>query len=266
MSHYHLDEPCPPDHIATQWCRLKGGGLLMGSPQDEQGRSSEEGPQHEVLLGDFMLMATPVSQRIWARVMGFNPSSTQGPLLPVDRVSWLDAVDFCVRLAERTGLPTAYRLGDVRRDAYGRLQQAAVHWSGVGFRLPTEAEWEYACRAGSAGPTYGPLDEIAWYRHDSGHEPHPVATRAANRHGLYDMLGNGFEWCWDWLGPYPEHQMVDPRGPEQGTRRVLRGCACGDSPWECRAARRHGDHPASRWISQGLRLACSGWVDGLHFG
>jgi formylglycine-generating enzyme required for sulfatase activity len=158
--------------------------------------------------------------------------------LPAESVSWWDAVRFCNTLSERAG----------RRPAYG-IDGEDVEWDACadGYRLPTEAEWEHACRAGSSGPRYGPLDDIAWYRGNSGEEIHEVGGKQPNAWGLHDMLGNVWEWCWDFYDP-----------AVYGTYRVLRGGGWFDEHWSCRASVRRRSHPTVRLDDVGFRLVTPG--------
>lgn len=187
----------------------------------------------------FQIGAFPVTQAEYAMVVGDRPSAVRGDRLPVEGVSWWDAVRFCNALSRREGLVPAYQL-----DGDGE----GIEWdrSADGYRLPTEAEWEYACRAGTTGPRYGPLDEIAWYRANSGGRVHKVGGRQPNAWGLYDMLGNVWDWCWD---------VYDAE--VYGTYRVLRGGGWFDEHWSCRASVRRRSHPAYRVDDVGFRLARS---------
>ncbi|RFU39779.1 formylglycine-generating enzyme family protein [Actinomadura logoneensis] len=183
----------------------------------------------------FQLAALPVTQELYARVTGGRPSAASGDRLPVENVSWWDAVHFCNALSELDGLPPAYRVhGD------------EVEWdaSAAGYRLPTEAEWEYACRAGTSGPHYAPLNDIAWYRENSDGRPHDVGTKLPNAWGLHDMLGNVWNWCWDFYDP-----------EVYGTYRVLRGGGWFDEHWSCRASARRRSHPTYRVDDVGFRVA-----------
>ena len=139
----------------------------------------------------------PVTQRQWESVMGRNPSHRKGENRPVERVTWSEAREFLGKLSRR---------GDGHR-----------------YRLPTEAEWEYAARAGSQANEEQSLSAMAWYSANSGNETHPVGEKLPNGWGLYDILGNVWEWCEDWEGAYPTGPVVDPQGPASGSRRVIRG-------------------------------------------
>jgi len=181
---------------------IRPGKFMMGSPDSEQGRQGDEGPQHEVVITKpFYMGVTEVTQAQYEAVMGTNPSKFKGPTNPVDSVTWDEAVEFCRRLSEKTGKTV---------------------------RLPTEAEWEYACRAGtktrfSFGDSDSVLGDYAWYKSNSGGKTNPVGQKKPNPWGLYDMHGNVWEWCADWYGDYPKGAVTDPQGPAAGTSRVLRG-------------------------------------------
>lgn len=197
------------------------------------------GSRWSVEVAAFQLAAYPVTQELYAEVTGRRPSAIHDDRAPVEGVSWWDAVRFCIALSEHNGLTPAYHLP---------ADQAAVEWdlAADGYRLPTEAEWEYACRAGTSGPRYGPLGEIAWYRANSEGRPHPVGDKLPNAWGLFDMLGNVWNWCWD---------VYDAEA--YGTYRVLRGGGWADDHWSCRASVRRRSHPTFRIDDVGFRLALS---------
>ncbi|MFE2274192.1 formylglycine-generating enzyme family protein [Streptomyces lavendulae] len=192
----------------------------------------------QVALEPCRLSALPVTQGLYAQVTGLRPSTVHGDRLPVEGVSWWDAVRFCNALSLHEGLAPAYRLDG---------ESAAWDTSADGYRLPTEAEWEHACRAGTDGPRYGPLDDIAWYRGNSDGTLHEAGGKLPNAWGLHDMLGNVWDWCWD---------VYDPE--VYGTYRVLRGGGWFDEHWSCRASARRRSHPAFRVDDVGFRLARSG--------
>jgi formylglycine-generating enzyme required for sulfatase activity len=229
---------------------IPAGSFTMGSPASEEHHNRDEGPQHAVTISHgFWMGKYEVSQGEYEAVMGTNPSEFKevGPNAPVENVSWDDAQAFLQRLNQRR--------------------------TGQTYRLPTEAEWEYACRAGTTGSTYGPLNTIAWYWKNSGnpthpvdHErskawsgntTHPVGQKQPNAWGLYDMIGNVWEWCQDWYqDPYDLAQDTDPVGPATGQFRASRG-----SSWSgmsgCRAAFRASDFsPETRYPIIGFRVVC----------
>ncbi len=186
-----------------------------------------------VEVAGFELGVFPVTQEEYAAVTGEWPGAVRGGRLPVDSVSWWDAIRFCNGLSEREGLSPAYR-----------VDGETVAWEADGYRLPTEAEWEHACRAGTSGPRYGPLDDIGWYRGNSEGHSHDVGGKLPNAWGLYDMLGNVFEWCWD---------IYDPS--VYGTYRVLRGGGWFDEHWSCRASVRRRSMTTYKIDDVGFRIA-----------
>ncbi|MGW0394959.1 formylglycine-generating enzyme family protein [Streptomyces sp. NPDC003042] len=194
-----------------------------------------------VELAPYRLGALPVTQELYGQVTGLRPSTAAGDRLPVEGVSWWDAVRFCNALSLREGITPAYHL---RAGGEG----TEVEWdaSADGYRLPTEAEWEHACRAGTTGPHYGPLDEIAWYRGNSDERIHEVGGKRPNPWGLHDMLGNVWNWCWD---------VYDAE--VYGGYRVLRGGGWFDEHWSIRASARRRSHPSYQVDDVGFRVARS---------
>jgi formylglycine-generating enzyme required for sulfatase activity len=225
--------------------QIKPGSFMMGSPANEDGRHDDE-RQHKVTLTQpYWLGQTEVTQSQYEAIMGKNPSlfHFKGADRPVESVSWNDAVKFCKKLTER------------ERRA-GRLSRGQV------YRLPTEAEWEYACRAGSDtaycfGDNAGQLDDYAWYGSNSGGQTHDVGRKKPNAWGLYDMHGNVWEWCSDWYDDdYPRGAVTDPTGPGTGSRRVDRGGSWSHTAGYCRSAYRGRDSPSGTSHSAlGFRLA-----------
>jgi len=214
---------------------IRPGQFMMGSPVGEQGRDDGDEGQHSVTLTrGYWLADTPVTQALWEAVLGENPSKFQGDTRrPVEQVSWHDCQRLCVRLGERV--------------------------AGPAFRLPTEAEWEYACRAGTTEATYAEalkhkLDDIAWYHDNSQMKTHAVKAKLANQWGLHDMLGNVWEWCSDWYSSDSSAAQQDPAGPATGVLRVFRGGSWGGVAGDVRAAGRYGYAPGDRRDFLGLRL------------
>ncbi|MEU3688341.1 formylglycine-generating enzyme family protein [Streptomyces narbonensis] len=199
-----------------------------------------------VELDAYGLAAAPVTQELYEHVTGERPSSAHGDRLPVEGVSWEDAIRFCNALSGREGLTPAYRIPDGGPDGGPDGDQGGVEWDrdADGYRLPTEAEWEHACRAGTTEARYGPLDEIAWHRGNSGERLHETGGRRPNAWGLHDMLGNVWEWCWD---------VYDAE--VYGSYRVLRGGGWFDERWSCRASVRRRSHPTLRIDDVGFRIA-----------
>ena len=218
---------------------IAAGTFAMGSPETESGRSGDEGPVTRVTLTKaFWLGKTEVTQREWTAVMGSNPSHFKGGDRPVENVSWDDAVAFCRKLTER-------------ERAAGRIP------AGFAYTLSTEAQWEYACRAGTTGPFAGAsLDALGWYDANSGKETKPVRQKQANAWGLHDMHGNVWEWCADWYADkLPGGSVRDPSGPNSGSNRVNRGGSWGIFASVCRSAIRDGTVPGNRLLNLGFRLA-----------
>ncbi len=238
--------------IGMKLVPIVAGVFQMGSSDDEDAQ------KHQVTLTkDFYLGMTPVTQSQYKQVMGENPSEFQGDAVagrdssefPVEQVSWHEAVRFCKRLSE---LPEEKKAGRV-------------------YRLPTEAEWEYACRVGSETHWYfgddWSLDEpliekYAWYEDNSNDRTHPVALKKPSAWGLCDMYGNVWEWCSDWYGEYQEGALIDPVGPNEGTDRVVRGGSYRCEAWDCRSGYRNRDFPSYRYNYLGFRVALSS--SGIH--
>jgi formylglycine-generating enzyme required for sulfatase activity len=238
--------------------RIEPGSFLMGSPDSDRGASDYEKPQHRVSIRKaYALAETAVTQGQYRTVMGNNPSRFQGSDdLPVERVSWFDAVRFCNELSAREGLTPFYKV-------IGKTVEVP-DWTGEGYRLPTEAEWEYACRAGgttkySFGDDPSGLGEYAWFRDNSGGKTHPVRERKPNALGLYDMHGNVWEWCWDGYDAeyYAQSPADDPAGPLRSEARVIRGGSWYDDPLNVRSAYRFRLAPENRDDYLGFRVARS---------
>ena len=220
--------------VSFTMIEVEGGTFQMGATS-EQGSDAynNENPVHNVTLSDYYIGETEVTQKLWFVVMGTNPSGYTGqPLRPVENVSWNDCQEFITKLNELTG---------------------------KNFRLPTEAEWEYAARGGSKsnGCKYSgsnTLGNVAWYKDNSGSRTHGVKTKSANELGIYDMSGNVWEWCQDWYGSYSSESQTDPTGPSSGSYRVVRGGSWYDSAEDCRVSTRNHSAHNSTPSDLGLRL------------
>ena len=214
--------------FAFRWC--PPGTFTMGSAEwtyREFGLWDNEKPHRVTLTKGFWMMETEVTQKQWKSVMGNLPNcGFNGDYLPVERVSWYDCLEFC-RMCSRLGLSV---------------------------QLPTEAQWEYACRAGTASAYSGQLDEIAWYSSNSNKKTHPVGTKKPNAWGLYDMLGNVLEWCADCFDDYPSGSVTDPTGPVNGAKRVFRGGSWRSEAQNCRSEYRTSNTPDYRFSILGFRV------------
>jgi len=219
--------------VGMTFVRIPAGSFVMGSPETEPGRDSDETQHRVTLTRAFYLQVTEVTQGQWRAVMGNSPSRFGGcgDGCPVERVSWKDCQEFARRLNGKEGTTR--------------------------YRLPTEAEWEYACRSGTAGPYYDELDRTGWHGGNSGGGTKPVALKAPSAWGLYDMHGNVWEWCLDWYGNYPAGSVTDPEGPPAGSSHVCRGSSWSDRPRFCRSANRGRNGPSHRGDGLGFRLAAS---------
>ncbi len=258
--------------VTFEMVAVKGGTFTMGASSGDSYADSDEKPTHSVTLSDYYIGKFEVTQELWEAVMGSNPSYFKGSKLPVEQVSWDDCQTFIRKLNSLTG---------------------------ANFRLPTEAEWEYAARAGSEKSLYGNenivvngtnnspnLDRYGWYGGNCGQHytasegcdeskgydisgweakqygdkrggTHPVGRKTPNAWGIYDMLGNVWEWCQDWYGSYGSGSQTNPTGPSSGSRRVRRGGSWGYSAQFCRVSNRDGSAPGSRGNFLGFRLAAS---------
>ncbi len=222
---------CLPQGVLIPLCSIPAGIFIMGSPEDEEDRFERENQVEVMLSKPFWMAKTPLTQAQWEAVMDSNPSSFKGPNLPVENVNWKEAQAYVTKLNEKVGLPEGWK-----------------------FDLPTEAQWEYACRAGEKGPySGGSLDEVGWYDGRGGRQTHAVGQKRANAWGLHDMHGNVFEWCADWVD-YTLKGGVNPTGPASGRFRMFRGGSWGSAASFCRAAFRFWSNPGRRNHYLGFRL------------
>ncbi len=224
--------------VSFKMVHVQGGTFMMGANEGDEKAFASEKPAHEVTLSDYWMGETQVTQALWQAVMGENPSRFRGdPNLPVENVSWRNCKDFIRKLNRLTGKE---------------------------FRLPTEAQWEFAARGGNLGKDNrylyagsNDIYDVAWYDGNSKEKTHPVGERAPNELGLYDMSGNVWEWCDDWFDVqyYRKSPAKDPIGPSSGTKRVRRGGSWFNSAMFCRVSYRGSLMPAGTDFILGLRLA-----------
>ena len=228
--------PITVNGVTFNMVYVDGGTFMMGATS-EQGSDAhkDEKPAHSVTLSSYYIGQTEVTQALWKEVMGRNPSIFKGDTNPVEYVSWNDCQTFIQKLNKRTGKT---------------------------FRLPTEAEWEYAARGGKKSRGYkysggNDIGTVAWYGSNSGDKTHAVGTKAPNELGIYDMSGNVWEWCSDWKGDYSSSAQTNPTGAESGSRRVNRGGSWYNAARFCRSSKRTVYTPSYDGICFGLRLVLS---------
>jgi len=239
--------------------QVSGGTFPMGVDRAAPTRDYDEWPVHQVTVGDFAIGKTDVTQAQWQVVMGDNPSDNRGPDLPVDSVTWYQAIAFCNRLSLKEGLTPVYR--DYGAWADGTMRLDFADPTANGYRLPTEAEWEYAARGGALnkGSRYAGGDDaaaVAWYRDDSGDHSHPVGQKAPNELGLYDMSGDVLQWCWDGYAfdSYRTNSPGDPCLSYQNAR-VARGSAWWNRAESLRVTIRNGFNAGRAYNFVGFRVA-----------
>jgi len=229
---------------------IKGGAFKMGNTFEES--FEDELPVHEVTLSDFYIGNYEVSQAEWKAVMATNPSQFKGDNKPVENISWFDAIDFCNKLSVKEGLTPCYTLGRNKSVTFNQLAN--------GYRLPTESEWEFAARGGlkSKNDVYAGsnnLDEVAWFKDNSGGTSHDTGLKRANELGLYDMSGNVWEWCWDWYSSaYSSEKALNPTGVATGMERCRRGGSWQQVSKSARNSNRLGTPPNLSFPYVGLRV------------
>ena len=226
--------PLPIQKLMDNMIRVEGGTFMMGATSEQKEDAGiDEKPVHQVTLSSFSIGKYEVTQEEWEAVMGNNPSKFKGVRLSVEQVSWNDCQTFIRKLNQMTGKQ---------------------------FRLPTEAEWEYAARGGSKSRGYkyaggNVIGSVAWYDDNSGSKTHEVGKKQPNELGLYDMGGNVWEWCQDWYGSYSSSSQTNPKGPSSGSSRVYRGGSWLFNARYCRVSDRYNGTPVDRYSNLGLRLA-----------
>jgi len=248
--------------------QINGGTFTMGSPANEAERGSDE-VQRQVTVSSFQMSKYPITQKEYQEIMGRNPSVDKGENLPVGFVSWFNAIEYCNRRSQKEGLTPVYTI-------IGRRYNWTVTWNrdANGYRLPTEAEWEYACRAGTTTPFNTGNNITTSQANYNGNNPYndnaegenremvmPVGSFPANAWGLYDMHGNVWEWCWDWYGAYQAGAQTDPTGAVTGDRRVYRGGGWYGTGRCLRSAARSSVTPLYFFFAAGFRVVLPESVD-----
>ncbi|MDD4309488.1 MAG: formylglycine-generating enzyme family protein [Candidatus Cloacimonetes bacterium] len=245
-----FDGSIPP--IPEEFVYVNGGTFTMGNTFG--GGSSNELPIHQVTVSSFLIGRYEVTQSEWQEIMGSNPATSYGVGLnyPVYNVSWYATLKYCNLRSMAEGLTPVYSIsGSTNPNSWGAMptssnatwDAAICNWSANGYRLPTEAEWEYAARGGSTNPDYfysgsNDINLVAWYSSNSGSVTHPVGLLQFNSLSLYDMSGNVWEWCWDFYGSYSAVGQLNPTGPPSGSTRLLRGGDWSYSSAGCRVSYR----------------------------
>ena len=237
---------------------ISAGPFSLGNTGSYEGEYDEKPPVTIIISKPFYISKYEITQQQYKAVMGNNPSEFKGDDLPVEQVSWYDALNFCNRLSQSEGLTPCYTINGTK---------VTCDFEANGYRLPTEAEWEYAAKAGTKTDFYSGkltysgnspidpnLDKIAWYSANSSNATHPVGQKAPNAFGLYDMSGNVWEWCWDRYAEYPSKETKDYQGPEIGTYRVYRGGGWRNLAWYCRSTNRDRNYLDDKNNSLGFRV------------
>jgi formylglycine-generating enzyme required for sulfatase activity len=256
---------------------ISGASFVMGSPAAEPDRYSNE-QAHTVTVDSFYMGIFEVTQKEYLDIVGSNPSSFKGGDLPVEKVSWYDAIEYCNARSRKEGLVPAYTINKSRQDANNKTQSTldslkwTVSWdkNANGYRLPTEAEWEYACRAGTSTPFYTGDTITTDQANYDGNYPYngndkgiyresttAAGSFPANPWGLYDMHGNVWEWCWDWYGILGGSVQTNPTGPASGSGHVLRGGSWQELARDLRSASRTDAPPTRKGIYLGFRVVRS---------
>ena len=253
--------PAATDTLLSSFVEIQPGSFTMGSLEGEDGHGSDEEEHAVEITRGFFLQSTEVTQAQWGTVIGNDPSSFGGcDDCPVETVNWFEAAAFANAVSDLEGRTHCYDLIGCDRAPGEDMECTEVTFAGldcVGYRLPTEAEWEYAARAGTTGARYGDINDVAWYGDNAGGTTHVAGNKVANGWGLHDSLGNVYEWTHDWYGDYPDGTTRDPTGPDTGQDRVYRGGGWINGARNVRAAYRGSGSPGYRSNNLGFRVGRS---------
>jgi formylglycine-generating enzyme required for sulfatase activity len=232
--------------VIKNFITIPGGIFQIGNKEGDH----DEIPVHHVTVNSFYIGKYEVTQKEYAAIIGKNPSGFKSDAFPVESISWYDAIEYCNKLSEIEGLQPAY---------HGEGENITCNFKASGYRLPTEAEWEYAA-GGKKNLKYAgdnDADTIAWYNDNSSGMTHAVGTKKANGFGIFDMSGNVAEWCWDVYGTYSGESQNNPTGASEGKTRVVRGGFFGNNEWNLRITARNNHTPIMRNSSVGFRIVRS---------
>ncbi|MCR5218107.1 SUMF1/EgtB/PvdO family nonheme iron enzyme [Treponema sp.] len=256
------DNPAVRSDIIPKMILIEGGSFVMGQSEF----------QRNVLLNTFYMSETPVTQKQYQAVTSSNPSKLKGADRPVESVNWCEALIFCNLLSMSQGLVPCYSLGMTTdllscKTTDPLWKRVSCNFAASGYRLPTEAEWEYAARGGkNHNPSQfsgsDDINKVAWYGENSDVHTHAVSSKKSNSLGLYDMCGNVAEWCWDYMEELPLMTMTNPCGPDSGNCHVKRGGSWLDDMQQCTVYFRSGSAPAGKSSTLGFRL-CRSFIEGI---
>ena len=255
LSSAYLQIDLPLEPLPHRLCKVPKGSFMMGSPAAESGRGTDEALHMVTLTTDYWMAETEVTQRQYRDLIGSNPANFKGDDLPVEMVSWYDAVAYCNALSVKEKLQPCYQISGTTVGWADGLQC-------TGYRLPTEAEWEYAANPATPPRTIcagaDTADGVAWHSGNAANTTHTVKTKTANGRGLYDLSGNVWEWVWDhYQSNYEDLPSIDPIGPATGVARVSRGGSWDLVASDARVAERDTGSPATRYNNQGFRIVRS---------
>jgi formylglycine-generating enzyme len=249
---------------------VEGGTFEMGYPLYEK----TDRPVHTVTVDSFYIGKYPVTQAQYKKITGKNPSRFKDDENPVEQISWYDAIEFCNKLSRKENLTEYYKIDKTVVDSSNQNEHDDLKYlvtknhGSDGYRLPTEAEWEFASKGGNYSGGYlfsgsDDLDEVGWYNKNSDEKPKNVGLKMKNELGIYDMSGNVFEWCWDWFEFYTDRAEVNPTGPEFGTNRMTKGGSANMFKNGCRSSSRTWGTPGNSdnpymFLFAGFRVARNG--------